>query len=423
MEKRTKKIRRSKLKNDMMLRIASVILAVVIWIILSITLFPTIYITVYDVPVKLEMTGSDAEATGLSAVNFSGEKVNVQLSGMRYEIGDYKADDLVATLDLSNVTKNGTYDLNIVVKSVHDDKCNITSVSPSTVRVTFENIKSLELPAEVDYSGISAAEGYTLKTPTVSPENIKITGPEGEISKIERAVVKVEGNSQQLTETYTTSNTDIVLYTKDGAEVDKSNLAFAEEEYVVTFPVYMEKTVPFTLSIQQCPDNFDQSILKYSFDPENITVLSNGDISNLESKNAGYLYLNQIDLDTEFTFDIALDNGQINDSGIDKVTVKFDKTGFSSKNFTLSKSHIKLLNPIPGKNIEIRTEKISNVKIIGPADIIKDLKADDLVAEYDMEGSQLENGSYEANVRIYSPSQGKVWCCGNYDIIISISDK
>lgn len=407
----------------MVLRVVSVVLAVVIWIILSITLFPTIYITVYEVPVKLELTGSEADANGLSAVNFTSAKVDVQLSGMRYEIGNYKADDLVATLDLSSVTKNGTYDLDVIVRSAHDDKCNVTSVSPSTVRVTFDNIKSIELPAEVDYSGISAAEGYTLKSPTVVPEKVKVTGPEGEISKIEKAVISVNGDYQHLTESFTTDDTQVALYNKDGVAVNQTNLTFSEEKYAVTFPIYMEKTVPFSLSIQQCPDNFDQSILKYSFDPETITILSSGDISDITSHNAGYVFLNQIDLEQAFSFDIELDNGQINDSGIDKVNVTFDKTGFASKNFTLTAEHIKVLDPIPGKKIEVRTEKIANVKMIGPAEDIKKLKASDLVAEYDMEGSQFENGSYQSSVRIYSPKVNTVWCVGNYDIIIAVSDK
>lgn len=424
MEKRKKKVKISDaFQNDFVLRIFSVVLAVIIWIILSITLFPTIYTTVYDIPVKLEIEGTDADANGLSALNYEEVSVDVRLSGMRYEIGNYDADDLVATLSLEGVTKSGTYELPVTVKSAHDDNFEVLKISPAKVRVSFDNIKSLEIPLSVDYSGISADEGYTLKTPVIEPETIKVSGPDGEIQKIDKAVVKVKGKNQKLTESYATSDTELVLYTKDGAVINQTNLTFSENAFTVTFPVYMAQTVPFTLTIQQCPSNFDQSILKYSFDPETITILSNGNIANLSSKNAGYLYLNQIDLDTEFTFDVELDNGQINDSGIDQVTVKFDKTGFASKTFTLNASHIKVINKIAGKSVEVKTEKIPKVVIYGPESVIKKLTADDLIAEYDMEGSQLDNGSYEANVRIYAPSVDTVWCYGSYDIIVTISDE
>ena len=71
MEKRKKKLKLfDSFRNDLVLRVFSIVLAVVIWIILSITLFPTIYITVYDVPVKLEIEGTEVESNGLSALNF-----------------------------------------------------------------------------------------------------------------------------------------------------------------------------------------------------------------------------------------------------------------------------------------------------------------------------------------------------------------
>ena len=82
-----------------------------------------------------------------------------------------------------------------------------------------------------------------------------------------------------------------------------------------------------------------------------------------------------------------------------------------------------VINKIAGKSVEVKTERISNVVIYGPTDVIQKLTADDLVAEYDMEGSQLDNGSYEANVRIYAPNVDTVWCYGSYEIIVSISDE
>ena len=425
MEKRKKKLKLfDSFRNDLVLCVFSIVLAVVIWIILSITLFPTIYITVYDVPVKLEIEGTEVESNGLSALNFDEDTtVDVRLSGMRYEIGNYSSSDLIATLNIDDVTKAGVYDLSVNVRSANDDNCEILNVSPSKVRVSFDTIQSVELPIEVEYTGISAEDGYTLKTPVVDSETVRISGPEEDIEKIDRAVVSVTGDGNRLTESYTTSDTELVLYTKDAAVIDQTNLSFSKETFSVTFPVYMSVTVPFTLTIQQCPSNFDQSILKYYFDPETITILSSGNIANISSKNAGYLYLNQIDLETEYTFNIELDNGQINDSGIDTVTVKFDDTGFSSKVFNLNSSHIQVINKIAGKSVEVKTERISNVVIYGPTDVIQKLTADDLVAEYDMEGSQLDNGSYEANVRIYAPNVDTVWCYGSYEIIVSISDE
>ena len=161
MEKRKKKLKLfDSFRNDLVLRVFSIVLAVVIWIILSITLFPTIYITVYDVPVKLEIEGTEVESNGLSALNFDEDTtVDVRLSGMRYEIGNYSSSDLIATLNIDDVTKAGVYDLSVNVRSANGDNCEILNVSPSKVRVSFDTIQSVELPIEVEYTGISAEDG------------------------------------------------------------------------------------------------------------------------------------------------------------------------------------------------------------------------------------------------------------------------
>ncbi|NLZ45776.1 MAG: hypothetical protein GX896_03695 [Clostridiales bacterium] len=297
MEKRKQKVRLFKsLNNPLILKIFSIILAVIIWIILSIALFPTITINIYDVPVKLEVDNTNIEELGLSAINYQEVKVDVRLSGMRYEIGNYNANDLIATLNLDSVKEEGTYYLDVKVKSVHDDRCEIIKISPARVSVSFDKIKTALFPLEVEYTGFSADEGYTLKQPTVTPETVEISGPQEDVDMIDRAVIQVNGNNQKLTETYTTSDTQLVLYTKDGATIDMTNLSQSESAYTVKFPIYVQKTVPFTLSIQQVPSNFDLSIIKYSFEPKDITISSSGSLDEIKDKTAGFLYLNQINL-------------------------------------------------------------------------------------------------------------------------------
>lgn len=422
-ERKVKKTK--KRKGDLKLRIASVVLAVVIWIILSITLFPNIQITVYDVPVKLDVSGTFAEENGLSVVNFNEDtKVDVKLSGMRYEIGNYEADDLVATVEIKDVYSDGTYDLGISVKSAHGDDCNFLKVTPSTCRVKFDYTKSLEFPVEVEYSGISADEGYTLKTPVVSPEAVKVTGPEGEISKISRAVVTVRENNLKLTEPYSVDDAQIMLYSESGKAIDTSNMTFSQETFNVTFSVNMSKTVPFTLNIKNVPDNFDLSTVKYTFEPENITVLSGKDISSLGSINVGSINLNEIDVDKEYEFDVVLDKDLTNASGIDKVKVRFDKNGFSSKKLTLDTSNIRILNAPADKTVEIKTEKISDVLIVGLESYIDRITANDVVAEFDMSSQNVENGNLQVQVKIYSPRYNCIWYSGEAkNVSLSISDK
>lgn len=414
----------SKSKNNMMLKIFSVLLAVILWIILSITMFPTIYTTVYDVPVKLDISGTFADENGLSVVNFDEETtVDVKLSGMRYEIGNYSADDLVASVEVKDVYSDGTYDLAISVKSAHGDDFNIVKVTPSTCKVKFDYNKSQEFPVEVEYTGISADEGYVLKTPICEPETITVSGPENEISKINRAVILVKGDKLKLKETYSTDDTEIVLYSNDGDVIDSSEFEFSNESFKVTFPVVMSKTVPFSINVKQAGDRFDSSSLKFIFDPETINVQSTKDISLVERIDVGSVNLNEISLDSEFEFEVTLENEMINASGVDKVTAKLDSTGLVSKTFTIDRSNIRILNKPANKSITINTEKIKDVTLVGPEEIMSKLTNIDIIAEYSMQSHSIENGNVEVQADIYALGYDDVWYSGEVKhIIFNVAD-
>lgn len=420
-----RKIKKStKHKNDMALRIVSVVLAVIIWLILSITLFPNISTNVYEVPVKIDLSGTFAEENGLSVVKFDDDMtVDVKLSGMRYQVGNYSAKDLVASVDVKEVYSDGTYRLNINVKSAHGDDVNIVKVTPSTCSVKFDYNKSQDFPLEIEYGGISADEGYTLRTPTVDTDMITVTGPENEISKISRAVVRVMDSKLKLTETYTTDNTEIILYSNDNKILNKDNLEFSQEKFKVTFQVYNSKTVPLTLDIKEPGHNFDVSSLKYKIEPESITIYSAKDISGVESINVGSINLSDIDLEKEFEFDVSLDSDMINASGVDRVKVTFDKTDYISRKFSIGHENIRVLNKPNNKAVSVETTRITEVTVFGPRDAVLQLTEDRIIAEYDMQSASFENGKMEVAVNIYANGYDNVWYAGECkNIILNVSD-
>ena len=175
-----KKPARKRHGADFGLRIVAVIAAIIVWFILSITQYPTINRTISDVPVNISLDNTIAKEKGLSALNFKDLSVDVEIKGMNYEIGTYTAGDLIASVDVSKVTKEGQYVLDIDVKSSHSsDSCTIVSVKPSTVVVDFDRITQKNVPLEVEAPSISAAEGYTLKDKTVNGTYGEMTFKDG----------------------------------------------------------------------------------------------------------------------------------------------------------------------------------------------------------------------------------------------------
>ncbi len=208
--------------SDFFLRILAVVLAIIVWLILSITQYPTINKTITSVPVSFSMDGTLADEKGLEALNYKDISVDVEIKGMNYEIGSYGANDLVATVNLDEVTKEGTYSLDIEVKSAHSsDAVSVVSVSPETVDVTFVHIDQSTFDVEAEAPDISAKTGMTVYNTIVSPSTVEVKGPESELSKVAKVTAFVEDNTVLEEDTAIHTET-LKFYDSEGKELDSA---------------------------------------------------------------------------------------------------------------------------------------------------------------------------------------------------------
>ncbi len=423
MEKRTKRAKidlEHLFGNKLFLRIFSVVIAVVIWIALSLTLYPSMYKTVSNIPISVDLTGTKAEREGLSVVKYDVNQVSATINGMRYEIGNYSSDDLYATVDASKVEKSGEYELDVRIQSKNDDEFSVENITPSRVKVSFDYMETVEKDVTVDAAGVSASDGFTLTEASVSPEKVEIRGPKDKIDKITDVKVRFDGKLS-LSESYTATSTDIVLY-KNEKIIDQSDITLGTEEFTIDFSVYMRKTLPFSIGIQGAPDNFDESVIEYSMSDDSIDVLSpNNNIEDVVSNHLGYLQLSDIRPGAKFDLDVKTESGLINASGISTVTVKVKKNNLSKKVISLKGSQIRVINKSDDNRITKRTNQITDITIYGPEKVISSIKSSDFIAELDLKGETLSKGSYTKSVMIYAPDNGKVWAYGYYDITIEVS--
>lgn len=421
------KVKKAKKENrhgaDFGLRILSIIIAVIIWFALSITQYPTINKTITNVPVVFSLDGTQAKEKGLSALNYKDISVDVEIKGMNYEIGSYTAADLVATVNLDDVTKEGTYDLDIDVKSSHStDKVTVVSVNPDTVSVEFDRLTTKTIPLTAEAPLISAEEGYILKETTTSPSEITVEGPKNDLDNISKAVAQIS-KSKKISEDTTINTQDIVFYDDDDNVVDPSKIEVKDTKSVdVNFVIYKKKTAKLKVDISNCADNFDVNSLPLKLSEEEISVVSpNLDDSDTETLTIGSINLSEINLAKVFSFKTPLNSGEINMNGDENVRVSFDSEGYTSKEFTITSDHIITTGKPSGKSTEIETKKLTNVKVYGPEDVINNLKDSDLYAEVNL-SDIIDSGSYAREAIIYSPTYNNVWGFGKNEIQIVVSD-
>ena len=234
---------KEKIFKNFSLKILSVVCAVVLWTIIVNIYDPTTSVTVSNVNVQLINTESLTNK-GYTYEVVDGSKISVYLSGPKSVITDIKSSDIVATADLSQITAFADY-VDIDVKVVKDGRTlsNI-EVAPRTtvVRLDIENRVTKEFKVYPDTTG-TAANGYIVLSKSVSPDNIRITGPTSSIDKIAmvKAVYDISGASSNIRTT-----APIVLYDADGNVIqdDKLQPLVTEIDFYAT--VGSVKMVPVT---------------------------------------------------------------------------------------------------------------------------------------------------------------------------------
>lgn len=79
----------------------------------------------------------------------------------------------------------------------------------------------------------------------------------------------------------------------------------------------------------------------------------------------GYIDFKALDLESNFTFDVELPENFINVAHTETVTVTFDWTDMVAKEFTVT--NLSLVNVPSDYDARLLTDRVTKVKIIGPA--------------------------------------------------------
>ena len=227
-----------------------------------------------------------------------------------------------------------------------------------------------------------------------------------------------EGN---LTKT-TTFTSDIVLLDKDGHEIDASMLTMDVKQAEVVVPILKTVDLPVTVSFLNAPANLNLDTLKYTISNETITVAGPVDEIGKHSEIVlGYIDFKSLDLDSSFTFDVELPEEFTNVAHTETVTVTFDWTDMVEKEFTIT--NLSLMNIPTDYTAKLLTNKITKVKVIGPAQVLESMTSDDLVAQIDLSKRAVETGQFKTAVTISAPTKNLVWTVGDYTAVVVVSEK
>lgn len=391
----------------------SFVLAVLIWIVV-VTYFSTdARTTIKNVPINVEYNAT-YQNLDLEIIDMDIETVDVTVAGPRNVIGNLTKDDIIVYPQFNNVRVAGKYDLALnAVKTSSIMEYQIESLSNYQVTARFDSVIEKTFPVEIDVSNITIPTEYMVDKIYTTPESVTITGPEKSISVISKVVAKVE--AQEISQT-TVLPATLVMYDETETEIDSTHFTYDQDEFTVTVPILKEVVVPVKVEYINIPEGFDISTLNVKFSHKEVDIAVPSRIAeSMTEFVAGYIDLKTLAFDSPYVFDVTTQTGYKFLDGITEISATVSADGISRKN--VSVSEIKVVNQ-GDREVEVLTDAINNVEIVGEEAAVEALDGENIVAEIDMTKVSLAQGQQTVAVDIIIPSTNKAYARGTYYVTI-----
>ena len=191
--------------------ILSLVIAFFVWM-AAMLAAPEITKHIKDVPITVDIPTSSM----LEVVEGDDTKVSLVLDGKQFEIGSYGPENVRVVADASGITEPGTYEVPLTVNDNGTRSYSVTSISPSTVTLTFEARATKLLQIQTSITGLSTPADYIAPENEIvlEPSTVEVSGAESLVSRVERAVVEISF-SREVSSTQQ-QNSKIVYYDENG---------------------------------------------------------------------------------------------------------------------------------------------------------------------------------------------------------------
>ena len=396
--------------------ILSLVIAFFVWM-AAMLAAPEITKHIKDVPITVDIPTSAM----LEVVEGEDTKVSLVLDGKQFEIGNYGPENVRVIADASAITEPGTYEVPLIVSDNGTRSYSVTSISPSTVSLTFEARAKKLLQIQPSITGLTTPDNYIAPENeiTLDPSAVEISGAESFISRVERAVIEV--NFTREVSSTQSQNSKIVYYDENGNRLETEDISYFHQDVssvAITIPVKRVATLPLSVSFLNIPENFPEEELSYSLSVDSITVAAEDSVlRNHSSLVLGYIDFKQMNLLTssQMDFTVQLPDGFTDMDDIEVVTVSFDADDLASTNLSLK--NFQIVNIPDGYTATVNEESL-RVHVIGRKSIISGISAGDFVVKVDLSDTNLRSGKYEIPVSIYAPTKGFVWAVGEYSVTV-----
>lgn len=324
---------------------------------------------------------------------------------------------------LSEISGPGNYNLKLKVnKTSTYSNYDVKSISPSSISVTVdyaaEKTFEIKLPSVMDQIN---NDSYFSPGPTLSMENVTVSGPKSEIDKIDHVSFNYTPSPSPLEETKKTS-ANLILYDSDNKEIHSKFLSMSPSAVDISVQVMPKKTVTLVPTFKNKPAGISLSKDSYTVSPATIEVAAP---KNVLSKLSDTLELAPVDFSQISTTQYAFNQGitlptdcqNLSASSTAKVTLN-NLANYTTKN--LEVTNFTLTNIPTGTSAKILTEKLE-VMAVGPEADLESMTDSNLIATVDLSGREGSIGTIPVQVSVAVSGSNRSWIYGNYTVNVVFS--
>jgi len=417
----------SRSKKNMPLKIlmmlGSLICALLIWVYVTETQGEDITAPFTGVKVVFEGESTMRDSRGLIVSDADVTSVKVTLTGNRRTISGLNAADLSVVVDLTGISKTGTYSL--APKVTYPTKTDTSAITQATVNpgnISFyvDKISRKTIDVVGVFNGI-AAEGFSAKALEFQPGTVVIYGPEKALAEVEDAYIEV--NRENVEKTLSFDST-YILRDAEGNEVSNAEITCDSETVGVTLPIQAVKEVALVVDLVAGGGATEDNV-KWKIEPATITLTGDSEtLAGVNTISLAKIDLGDVDEALTETYKIVLPNDTEATGGEKEATLTLEIGGLYKKTVSIDAGYITVTNCSEGYLAEVMSTELAGVVLRGPESIVKNLSEVNIRGVADLTEYGTATGIVSVPVEIVidgTTEVGAVTATGPYKIYVNIT--
>ena len=283
-------------KNDLKLKILSIIVAIFMWTFVINTTNPTVNKSYRNIPVVIR-NQDDLEKKGYTIIGKDESyATSVKLKGSREKLLSLRSENIYASVDISDL-KEGVQSLDIEVDT--PSGVSVDEIEPGEINLNIQKVIEKTMPVNLIFSD-EIKDGRIVEVNELSPKEVTVKGPASIINKIDRAELRIDDINLLDGKIH---NLPVKVLDKNGKVLSDINIS--HQDVNVSFLVYETKRVNLKLvTIGRIDRDYEETARELS--PDSIVIKGQEsvirDIEEIPTKPVNINYLR-----SNSTGDVKLD--------------------------------------------------------------------------------------------------------------------